>query len=63
MKFGQLFDSIRNVSWVLASTLALLVVPAHADELTLGGTGNSLGTLHLLGAAFSKNTQTPRSPS
>ncbi|HOE41730.1 MAG TPA: substrate-binding domain-containing protein [Rhodoferax sp.] len=54
MKFGQLFDSFRNISWVLASTLALLVVPAHADELTLGGTGNSLGTLRLLGVAFSK---------
>ena len=63
MKFVQLFKPSQMISWVLAATFILLVVPAHADELTPGGTGNSLHTLRLLGVAFGKNTQTPRSPS
>ncbi|MDD2712798.1 MAG: substrate-binding domain-containing protein [Simplicispira sp.] len=54
MKFAQLSGCFRSSFRVALWACALVAVPAHADQLKLGGTGNSLGTLRLLGAAFSE---------
>ena len=54
MKFAQILGSSRHALQVTLLALMCLVLPAHADELKLGGTGNSLGTLRLLGVAYNK---------
>lgn len=54
MQFARILGGFCRLSWVALAACAGLAVPAHADQLKLGGTGNSLGALRLLGAAFSQ---------
>ena len=54
MKNCYLTRCMRGGYWVLVALLALLAGTVMAEEIKIGGTGNGLGTMRLLGAGFSK---------
>ena len=47
-------SSLRWIAALVALVAAGGLAPAHAETITLGGSGAALGTLRLLGAAFTK---------
>lgn len=54
MKTCYLTRCVRGGYWVLVPLLALLAGTVMAEEIRIGGTGNGLGAMRLLGAGFSK---------
>lgn len=52
----KVFNSIRfQLTKALLITLSLVVFPAGAETITVGGTGSGMGIMQLLGTAFSKS--------
>lgn len=56
MKPTFLFSFFRRTACALAATCALLACPAIGEEITIAGTGNALGSMRALAAAFNQHT-------